>query len=285
MYYTNLVSPLILAGQIKNPDWVILDCRYDLADPESGRFQWSRSHIPGAIYADLGRDLSAPVTPTSGRHPLPDPVDLAGCFSGWGIGVDTQVIAYDDSSGAFAARAWWLLRWLGHKHVAVLDGGLNAWRRAGMPMTDIPPEPAAKHFELQLQPGMTVEANELEDLIAQGYVVLDARSAPRFLGDEEPLDKQAGHIPGAHNFPFHANLDRHGAFLPAAELRVYFDAARHDAPPAHVICMCGSGVTACHNLLAMHVAGLPGARLYPGSWSEWCNDPARKVETGPDCVY
>lgn len=283
--YDNLVSPAILARQLMKPDWVIVDCRFDLADPDAGRHLWTRSHIPGAIFADLEQDLSAPATATSGRHPLPDPADLAECFSAWGIGMNTQVVAYDDSNGAYAARVWWLLRWLGHQTVAVLNGGLNAWRRAGLPLTDEAPDIKPDHFEMRLQSNMTVDADELEKSLQQDYVVLDARSAPRFLGDEEPLDQQAGHIPGAHNFPFTANLDRHGAFLPAAELRVYFDAARQNTPAEHIICMCGSGVTACHNLLAMHIAGLHGARLYPGSWSEWSKDPQRQVATGPDCVY
>ena len=268
-FYNNLVSPAVLATQCQDPDWVILDCRYDLSNPEAGRQQWLQSHIPRAAYADLERDLSAPITATSGRHPLPDPVYLASCFSNWGIGTETQVVAYDDASGAIAARAWWLLRWLGHEHVAVLDGGLSAWRRAGLPLTGKIYEREPRHFELQLQESMTVDANELAAALEQGDVVLDARIAARFLGDEEPLDKQAGHIPGTHNYPYAANLDRHGCFLSRAELRTCFDAARQDLPPERVICMCGSGVTACHNLLAMHIADLHGARLDPGSWSEW----------------
>ena len=262
-----------------------LDCRFDLSNPESGRQKWLQSHIPHAAYADLERDLSSPITPGSGRHPLPNPVDLAHCFSDWGIGMETQVVAYDDSNGAIAARAWWLLRWLGHEHVAVLDGGLTAWRRAGLPLTDEAYAPEPTHFELQLNRAMAVDANELAASLAQGDVVLDARAAARFLGEEEPLDKQAGHIPGTHNYPYAANLDRHGCFLSPAELRTCFDAARQNLPPERAICMCGSGVTACHNLLAMHIAGLHGARLYPGSWSEWSSDANREIEAGPDCVY
>jgi len=280
----NLVSPATLAEHSKDPDWVILDCRFDLADSEAGYLQWQQAHIPGSVYADLERHLSSPVTESSGRHPLPDPIDLAECFSQWGIGVNTQVIVYDDSNSTIAARGWWLLKWLGHDKVAVLNGGLRAWRRYGLPTVNSTTDRKPAHFEMRLQNQMLVDADELSRSLELGHVVLDARAAPRFLGDTEPLDKRAGHIPGAHNYPFAANLDRDGQFLPASELRVYFDAAIQDETADHVICMCGSGVTACHNLLAMEIAGLPGARLYPGSWSEWSRDPERAVATGPDCT-
>ena len=280
--YRNLVSTQVLAAHCDDIDWVVLDCRFDLAQPDSGKEEYSLGHIPGAVYAGLETDLSGPVCAGSGRHPLPDPLELAQRFSDWGIGPDTQVVAYDDSHGTFAARAWWLLRWLGHDHVAVLDGALSAWKRAGLPMTKSDPQRDAVHFEMRLHEEMQVSAGEIESQIAAGAVVLDARIAERFMGELEPLDKRAGHIPGAHNFPYLANLDRQGRFLPASELRLCFDAALCDQPADRVICMCGSGVTACHNLLAMEIAGLHGARLYAGSWSEWCDNPDNPVAVGPD---
>ncbi len=280
--YQNLVSTRMLAAHCDDVDWVILDCRFDLDAPASGREAYIQGHIPGAVYADLDTDLSGPVSPRSGRHPLPEPADLASVFSGWGIGPGTQVVAYDDSHGTFAARAWWLLRWLGHNHIAVLDGGLSAWKRAGLPMTTAIPQRAPGGFEMRLRNEMSIDAAEIEAQIAAGAIVLDARTAERFMGEFEPLDEKAGHIPGAHNFPYMANLDRHGRFLPPSELRLLFDAALCGESADHVICMCGSGVTACHNILAMEIAGLHGARLYPGSWSEWCHDPDNPVAIGPD---
>ncbi len=282
MVFRNLVSPSVLAANCENPDWIVLDCRFDLQDTSAGREAWHSGHIPGARFADLNEDLSGPADPRKGRHPLPDPVDLSDRLSDWGIGINTQVVAYDDASGAFASRAWWLCRWLGHDNVAVLDGGISAWRRMGLPSVRTEYRPAQEHFEIRLRDDMTATADDVVSALEKGSVILDARAAARFLGDEEPLDARAGHIPGAHNYPYTANLDRDGAFLPAKELRMCFESALQDIPPNDVICMCGSGVTACHNLLAMDIAGLPGARLYPGSWSEWSADPARGIATGPD---
>ncbi|NNF67534.1 MAG: sulfurtransferase [Gammaproteobacteria bacterium] len=282
MHCRNLVSESILAEHCNDPDWTILDCRFDLSDADAGRLSWLQGHIPGSQHADLERDLSGPATATSGRHPLPDPIELAERFSAWGIGPQSQVVVYDESDGSIAARAWWLLRWLGHNDVAVLDGGLMAWRRAGLPLIQDKTGRKPARFEMRLQKNMVVEKDEILERIDRGDVVLDARVAPRYLGDVEPLDKKAGHIPGAHNYPYAANLDRHGQFLAPAELRVYFDAAIEHKPPDHVISMCGSGVTACHNVLAMEIAGLAGARLYAGSWSEWSRDVAQPVAVGPD---
>ncbi|MBT8137656.1 MAG: sulfurtransferase [Gammaproteobacteria bacterium] len=279
--HRNLVSHGLLAAHCEEPDWVLLDCRYSLADPAAGRARWEQGHIPGAVHADLENELSAPASPR-GRHPLPDPVELAGHFSDWGISMETQVVAYDDSHGAFAARAWWLLRWLGHDAVAVLDGGLQAWRRAGLPLTNAVPDRKPAHFEIRLRDQLRVDADEVAQALKSDGCVLDARAAERFLGEQEPLDRRAGHIPGAHNYPFTANLDRDGRFLSPSELRVCFDAARQSTSPKKIICMCGSGVTACHNLLALEIAQLPGARLFPGSWSEWCADPQRPIASGPD---
>lgn len=282
VHYQNLVSCQLLAENISNPLWVVLDCRFDLADITAGRARWAESHIPGAHYADLEKDLSAPATGTGGRHPLPDAATMAQRFSDWGIGPQSQVVAYDDVGGAFAARAWWLARWLGHEHVAVLDGGMTAWREAGLPLSDDEPARRRGGFTPHVDASRIVDAKQLADALARGAIVLDARVAARFLGDHEPLDARAGHVPGAHNHPYAANLDHRGRFLPADELRAFYDAARGSRPAEDVICMCGSGVTACHNLLAMAIAGLDGARLYPGSWSEWSADATRPVATGPD---
>jgi thiosulfate/3-mercaptopyruvate sulfurtransferase len=259
---------------------VLLDCSFDLADPAAGERGFSAGHLPGAVYAHLDRDLSGAKRPGLGRHPLPERAAFAATAGGWGIAPGTQVVAYDNQGGPYAARAWWLLRWLGHDAVAVLDGGPAAWLAAGgvlasgaaaAPTTAVAPYPAA-------QPAMpTIDADTL--LAQLGRVrVLDARAAERFRGDVEPLDPVAGHIPGASNRFFKHNLQPDGRFKPAAVLRAEFDA--YATPAADVVHQCGSGVTACHNLLAMAHAGLEGSRLYPGSWSEWCADAARPVARG-----
>lgn len=281
-YFKDLVSCQTLAANISNPLWVILDCRFELGDAQAGRRAWAAAHIPGAHHADLERDLSSPATPAGGRHPLPDPAALAERFATWGVNPGSQIVAYDNAGGAFAARAWWLARWLGHAHVAVLDGGLAAWREAGLPLSDTEPRSARGEFHARRQHDAVVDADAVTAALADGAVLLDARAAQRFMGDSEPLDARAGHVPGARNYPYAANLDHTGRFLPAAELRACLDAARDGKPPEQLICMCGSGVTACHNLLAMSIAGLPGAKLYPGSWSQWSADESRPVATGPE---
>ncbi|NND61198.1 MAG: sulfurtransferase [Gammaproteobacteria bacterium] len=281
--YQDLVSTQVVAHHLDDADWVLLDCRYDLTDSDAGNNAYASAHLPGAVYADLERDLSSAPTSSSGRHPLPQPATLGARLGQWGVDKHTQLVVYDDSGGAFAARAWWLARWLGHEHVAVLDGGLRAWQRHGLPMTTTVDSRDAVAFEFDEHADWCVDVDQLQAELASGALLLDARSADRFMGDIEPLDSRAGHIPGAHNYPFAANLDERGHFLQAAELRACFDAASGDHNASEIICMCGSGVTACHNLLAMAIAGLPGARLYPGSWSEWCSDPDRPVATGPDC--
>jgi thiosulfate/3-mercaptopyruvate sulfurtransferase len=282
-----LIQPQALLAELANPQWVILDCRFELKDPAWGAGAWAQGHIPRAQYAHLDRDLSGPRTAGSGRHPLPQPAALAATFGRWGIDASVQVVAYDQGPGMYAARLWWLLRWLGHDQVAVLDGGLAGWQRAGLPLSSDCTTPLPRSFLPRLQAGMTSSTGELaaalrEGALARGTPLLvDARGADRFAGENETLDPVAGHVPGARNHPFTGNQAADGRFLDAGELRRRWQATLAGHEPAAVVAMCGSGVTACHNLLALEVAGLPGARLYGGSWSEWITDPARPVARGP----
>ena len=287
--YTTLISAIKLAPHLHDPDWIVLDCRHDLANPDAGRAAWAASHLAGAQFAHLDRDLSD-LTPAAGgefrgRHPLPPRAALLETLRGWGINDDSQVVAYDAHGGMFAARLWWLLHWLGHARVAVLDGGLAAWEQTGLTLTPAAPAPRPRGT-LQERPALTatVDADEvLANLAAapeRRRTVLDARAPDRFRGENETLDAVGGHIPGARNRFFKDNLEAGGRFKPAAQLRA--ELAPLLAEPARAIMQCGSGVTACHNLLALEIAGLPGAALYPGSWSEWCADPARPVARGQD---
>jgi len=278
--FTTIVDAETLAAHTGDPQWVLVDCRHALAEPEHGRQAYATGHLPGAVHAHLDEDLASPVTSETGRHPLPDVAGFTQKLGRWGIGPDTQVVVYDDAGGAMAARLWWLLRWLGHDAVAVLDGGFGAWQAAGYPLdhTSLTPSPAK--FVGAPQPGWTIETGELGTELANGLRLLDVRNAERFRGDVEMLDTVAGHIPGARNRPFGGNLDADGRVLPAAALREHFEAALDGVAPERAVLMCGSGVTACHSLLAMEIAGLPGARLYAGSWSEWIRDPDRPMATG-----
>ncbi|HYK24968.1 MAG TPA: sulfurtransferase [Steroidobacteraceae bacterium] len=269
------------AGSSPRAALAIVDCRHDLAHPEWGAQAYAAGHIPGASFAHLDRDLSEPVGPKTGRHPLPDPERLAQRLGRWGIDRSVQVVAYDQGSGAIAARLWWLLRFLGHERAAVLDGGFAAWQAAGLPVSSEEERPAVRHFEITPHPGLVATADEVARGLERGEIVLvDARAADRFAGRNETLDPVAGHVPGARNHPFLRNLGVDGRFLPAQELGRLWRETLDGASPERVIAMCGSGVTACHNLLAMERAGLSGARLYAGSWSEWCRDPTRPV-AGP----
>lgn len=278
---TTLVSAQTLARHLDDPAWVVVDCRFSLADPSAGERAYAEGHIPGARYAHLDRDLSSHITPTSGRHPLPDPPGLAARLGAWGIDSRTQVVAYDDAGGAFAARLWWLLRWLGHGAAAVLDGGIAAWTAAGGPLQSAAPTPRARSFQPRLQAGAWLDAAAVAAGLAEGTLrLVDARTQERFRGEVEPIDPVAGHVPGAINRPFQRNLAADGRFRPADELRAELEAAAGGGAPEAVVHMCGSGVTACHNLLAMEHAGLAGSRLYAGSWSEWIRDPARPVARG-----
>src|SRR5690606_2207371 len=279
--FQTLIEPQQLFEHLDDPDWCVIDCSFDLADPEAGQRAFLEGHIPGAVYAHLERDLSGPVGEKAGRHPLPDAGALIAKLSGWGVGPATQVIACDDANGAMAARLWWLLGWLGHENVAVLNGGLAAWREAGLPLVSEASAPAAARFERRSPVRQMVSADEVLDAVEgrADWRLVDARAPERYLAKVEPIDAAAGHIPAALNRPFMENLDAASRFLPAGELRARFQgiaAGRAD----RVVHYCGSGVTACHNLLAMEIAGLPGSRLYPGSWSEWITDPDRPRSQG-----
>lgn len=282
MSYDTLIDVQTLLQHLYDPDWVVVDCRFNLADPEAGGRAYREGHIPGARYAHLDEDLAGPTTPTSGRHPLPDPATLAQTLGNWGINNATQVVAYDDSGGAFAARLWWLLRWLGHRACAVLDGGLLAWRRQDLPFSTEILKPQPTVFSILHEDTLSwVDSDYVLANIAAGHsLVVDARAPARYRGEQEPIDPVAGHIPGAINLPLQGNLDREGHFLDREDLRKRFAEVLEGRSPSEMVHMCGSGVTACHNLLAMEAAGLSGSRLYAGSWSEWIRDPSRPVATG-----
>jgi thiosulfate/3-mercaptopyruvate sulfurtransferase len=259
----------------------IFDCRFDLRDPCVGAKAFAEGHIPGAQYLHLSHDLSGESNGSNGRHPLPDPQNFATRLGSLGLAPEMPVVVYDDAGGMFAARAWWMLRWIGHRGpVAVLDGGIQAWQAAGYPLSQKPRTYPAQAYPL-IKTGPVVKAQDvLSFLGASSAYLLDARSADRFRGESETLDPVGGHIPGAKNRFFRDNLTDDGHFKPADKLRDEFMAQLAGADPATVVHSCGSGVTACHNLLAMEVAGLTGSRLYAGSWSEWSSDPARPVEQG-----
>ncbi len=263
---------------------VVIDCSFDLTDPAAGRESYHQGHIPGAFYLHLDNELSGEKTGANGRHPLPDPDALTARLRAIGLNDDTQVVVYDAQGGMYAARAWWLLRWIGHDAVAVLDGGKQAWIAAGLPLeSGTTPDPEAPgHLTRHKALVDTVDADLLLANIAQpARLVVDARAPDRFRGENETLDPVGGHIPGAVNRCFKDNLGPDGRFKPAEQLRAEFGQVLGDTAPERAVMQCGSGVTACHNLLALEVAGLPGAALYPGSWSEWSADPRRPVATGP----
>jgi thiosulfate/3-mercaptopyruvate sulfurtransferase len=275
--HTTLIRPADLAPNLADPRWVVVDCRFDLANPAWGEEQYVAGHIPGARYAHLDRDLSGAKTGTNGRHPLPTVDRMSATFGALGIASHTQVVAYDADSGMFAARLWWMLRFLGHDAVAVLDGGFARWVAEGGAVqpgrvtatpTVFSPTPRAEWC-------LTV------DQVAAGIngLLVDARAPERFRGINETLDPVGGHIPGARNYFFQHNLAEDKTVKPAADLRAQWEQVLEGHDPREVVMYCGSGVTACHNLLALEVAGLPGSRIFPGSWSEWSADPNRPVET------
>lgn len=280
MAYDKLISVETLRDHLDDPHWVVVDCRFNLMDTAAGQRAYHEGHIPGARYADLDRDLSSPITSHSGRHPLPDPGRFATTLGGWGINEDTQVVAYDDGNGITASRLWWLMRWLGSRRCAVLDGGITAWRAAGYPLSTEAPTVQPVSFVAQQDDSQWVNVEAvLANLTEPAFLLVDARAAARYRGEVEPIDPVAGHVPGAANHPNDLNLND-GRFLPPDELRTRLAATLGGRAPADVVHMCGSGVSACQNILAMEVAGLSGAKLYPGSWSEWLRDPQRPVATG-----
>jgi thiosulfate/3-mercaptopyruvate sulfurtransferase len=285
MTFTTLIGAAELRDLVGKADIAVIDCRFDLMNPGGGHRAYLEGHIPGARYADLNRDLSAPVTPTSGRHPLPIPSDFARTLARLGVGRATQVIAYDDSAGAFAARAWWMLRWVGHAAVAVLDGGIKAWVSAGGALQSGEEEPVptaeVSYLSATADASAVIGTAELERRLSDpAFLLIDARAGERFAGTVEPIDAVAGHVEGAVNHPFSANLGAEGRFLPAPVLREAWERRLAGRSPTQVAAMCGSGVTACHNLLSLEVAGLRGAKLYAGSWSEWIRDPRRPISRG-----
>ncbi len=273
-----LVSCEQLAAHLNDPDWRIVDCRHQLSDVGYGQRVYAEGHLPGAFFMHLDRDLSGAMSGCNGRHPLPDPQVLAAKFGAIGISSRTQVVAYDDAEGMVSGRLWWMLRWLGHDNVAVLDGGFNRWVKEGRPLTRDIPVVLPTVFEVEQRDWVVTADEVLANIASPELVVVDARGPDRFRGENETIDPVGGHIPGARNRFFRDNLDADGRFRPAAELRREFLELFAGTPPDKTVMQCGSGVSACHNLIALELAGLTGARLYAGSWSEWCSDSARPVE-------
>ena len=275
-----LASTTELAAHLADPDWVIIDCRHDLADPLAGRAEYRRSHIPGARYLDAAEDLAAPLSGKNGRHPLPTVEAFSQSLARAGIETGRQVIAYDAQAGVFAARLWWMLRWIGHDAVAVLDGGWNKWIAEGRPVSAEIPAPSQASFAPSPRSTAVDCSFVLASLDKPGVVLLDARAPDRFRGENETLDPVGGRIPGAANRFFKENLGSGGLFKPAAQLRQEYSALLAGRNPEQLVHYCGSGVSACHNVLAMEIAGLANGRLYAGSWSEWCADPSRPRAQG-----
>lgn len=283
MSIAQLISPQQLAARQLQPGLVILDCRFALEDTSYGQRSYADGHIDGSSFADLERDLSGPISKgKTGRHPLPDPQKLVGRLQYWGINADSDVVLYDDGPGAYAARAWWLLAWLGKRDgVFILDGGLKAWHAAGLPLSLDPPGKEPGNFTGQPDDSLVLTAEQLQARLGEpSLTLIDARAEARFRGEVEPIDPVAGHIPGAQCAAFNENLGPDGRFLPAEQLKQRFTEKLQGRPPESLVAYCGSGVTACHNLFALCLAGYPLGALYAGSWSEWITDPGREVATG-----
>ncbi|MFY3459288.1 sulfurtransferase [Achromobacter xylosoxidans] len=278
-----LISAADLATHLGAADVRVFDVRHDLTNHAAGREAYAAGHIPGARYLDHETELAAPRTGRNGRHPLPDRGQFGALMAAHGVTPETLVVAYDASGGMYAAHLWWMLRWLGYDRVAVLDGGWQAWQAAGLPTSTEAAAPVQAGAPVTPAAPLvgSVDAQAVLDNIARpGFTVIDARAANRYRGEVEPMDPVAGHIPGALNRPNGQNLQADGRFKDAAQLRQEFTALLDGRDPAAIVHQCGSGITACHNLLSMEIAGLAGSRLYPGSWSEWCSDPSRPVAKG-----
>ena len=277
-----LISVAELQQHYDGSSWALVDCRFDLMQPDKGREEYRQGHIPGAVFADLNRDLAAPVTERSGRHPLPDAVEFAAFVGRLGIANDTRVVVYDYASGALAARLWWMLRWLGHRRVAVLEGGIAAWREQLGEMSSDTPEVRRRQFLADADDGSVIDTEDLRQSLMSDVppCLVDARDPARFQGLREPIDAVAGHVPGAVNFPFSDSLNADGTWREAAQLRELWGAVLGSGQPRSWVAMCGSGVTACHLALSAQLAGFPAPRLYVGSWSEWIRDPQRPVASG-----
>jgi len=271
--FTTLISPELLAEHLHDPDWVAVDCRFSLADTEAGRRAYGESHIPGAAYAHLDEDLSGPPVTDHGRHPLPSPQKLAMLFARLGVGQGVQVAVYDDANGMVAARLWWMLRYMGHTAAAVLDGGWQGWLAAGLPARGGWETIAPRQFTGSPRRSWLA----LLDEVAAAPLLVDSRAPARYRGQEEPIDPAAGHIPGAVNFFYQRHWGADGRYLPPEKIRENLQALLAGQPAADAVFYCGSGVSACVNLLAMVYAGLGDGRLYAGSWSEWCADPERET--------
>lgn len=280
MSYTHLISPDILNLHVNDRNWIIFDCRFSLADTNAGAKAYRFGHIPNARYAHLNNDLSSPVTDLTGRHPLPSFSLLVDKLGQWGVTNQSQVVVYDDASGAFAGRLWWLLRCMGHDKVALLDGGIKHWQKQGYAVTTTLPTIEPAIFRMYLDENQWLNAVQVRDkLAAKTIKLIDARTPERYRGQQEPIDPVAGHIPGALNRAFQLNLNTNGLFLSADILREHFKQMLGDTSPEQTVHMCGSGITACHNLLAMEYAGLTGSKLYAGSWSDWIRNKNRRVCT------
>ncbi len=276
LLHSPLVSAQALHGRLGAPGLLVVDCRHDLTNPDAGRSAYAAGHVPGAIFADMDTELSAPRHAGSGRHPLPSPAAFAATLQRWGFTASSQVVAYDQANGALAARLWWMLRARGHRHVQVLDGGYAAWLAAGFESDTVVPQPVAAAVPVREFAGVLSSADVVAGLAARNITLVDARPADRFAGRNETFDPVPGHVPGAVNMPFAGNLTPAQQFLDVAQLKQRWSPLLQQ-PGAPIVAMCGSGITACHNLLALELAGYQGARLYAGSYSEWITDPARPV--------
>ena len=281
MSYGDIIHVQDLKDHLEDPNWVIIDCRYSIAEPELGYQEYLEGHIPGALYVSLEDELTGRIKPgETGRHPLPEVEEMVEKLSSWGVMRDTQVVVYDHSSGAFAARLWWILYWLGHEKVAVVNGGWEAWLKNIGQIEEVVNNGKPGEFMPNLRNDLAVDAQFVDKIrLSPGYLLLDSRSPERYHGIEETIDPIAGHIPGAISAPYQDNLTEDGLFKSEKELRVRFSEILGQIPPENTIFYCGSGVSAIHNIIAMRIAGYEMARLYPGSWSEWITDPARPIES------